>query len=206
MNTMKLNQAAALTLDKAPQHPKAQLPLGGRLVVEHLRDGQVIGEYDFPNDIVTEGKTFLLDVMFHGTSAASTWYIGLVDNASFGAYVTTVDEYDWIGQYTTIDNPNNWMEFTSYTDGNNSDNTTTRPEWPEDAASAASITNSSVAIFNITGSGTVKGIFVVGLGAAAMTKDDHGADGILWATANFGSGDVAVQSGDQLKVTYTVSA
>ena len=200
MNRIDINQFASVQIGKAPQHPKNALPLAGRFAVEHLRGGKVIGEYDFPNGIVNEGKNLLLDVMFHATSAASTWYIGLIDNASFSALDAT-DTYDDIDQAG-----NGWDEFTAYTDGNNSDNTLTRPVWPEDAASSQSITNSSVAIFNITGSGTVKGVFVVGLGAAADTKGDHAADGNLWATALFGSGDVAVQNGDQLKVTYTVNA
>ena len=58
----------------------------------------------------------------------------------------------------------------------------------------------------VAGSGTVKGLFLVGGGTASNTKGDHASDGTLWATALFSSGDVVVQNGDQLKVTYTVSA
>jgi len=73
--------------------------------------------------------------------------------------------------------------------------------------SSQSITNSSPVVFDITGSGTVKGLFLVGGAAGAQTKGDNAASGaILWATALFGSGDVAVNADDQLKVTYTVSA
>jgi hypothetical protein len=36
-------------------------------------------------------------------------------------------------------------------------------------------------------------------------KSDHTA-GTLWSAATFTSGNVAVQNGDQLKVTYTVTA
>lgn len=200
MNQVILNQSAGVSLGKAPQKLSSPANLAGRFTVEHIRDGKVLGVHDFPNGITNEGKDLLLEVMFHATSAAATWYIGLIDNASYSALADD-DIYDDIDQAG-----NGWDEFTSYTDGNNSDNATTRPVWPEDAASSQSITNSSVAIFNITGTGTVKGVFVVGLGAAAMTKGDHDTDGNLWATALFGSGDVAVQSGDQLKVTYTVNA
>ena len=67
-------------------------------------------------------------------------------------------------------------------------------------------TNASPVVFDITGSATVKGLFLVGGIAGAQTKSDHAAGGVLWATALFNSGDVAVNSADQLKVTYSVSA
>jgi hypothetical protein len=53
----------------------------------------------------------------------------------------------------------------------------------------------------------VKGIFLVGGAANTQNKDDYEAVGaVLFCTALFGTGDVAVNSGDQLKVTLTVSA
>ena len=45
----------------------------GRFVVEHFRNGVKIGQYEFPNGITNEGKNKLLDVMFHGTTAITTW-------------------------------------------------------------------------------------------------------------------------------------
>jgi hypothetical protein len=53
----------------------------------------------------------------------------------------------------------------------------------------------------------VKGIFIAG-GTNAQTKNDHtaGTANTLWSTALFSGGDVTVQNGDQLKVTYTVNA
>ncbi len=174
--------------------------LRGRFVVQHWRAGQRFNEYHFNNGIVNEGKDKLLNVMFDGATQVSTWYLGLIDNSGFTALASD-DIYDDIDQAG-----NGWDEFKNYTDGNNVDNTTTRPEWGPDPASAQSITNSTVAVYNITGSGTVKGVFTVGGGAAPQTKGDHVAGSTLWATALFTSGDVTVQNGDQLKVTYTVSA
>lgn len=174
--------------------------LTGRFIVQHWRDGRRFNEYHFNNGIVNEGKDKLLNVMFDGATQITTWYLGLIDNNAFTALAAD-DTYDDIDQAG-----NGWDEFKNYTDGNNADNTTTRPEWGPDAASAQSITNSTVAVYNITGSGTVKGVFAVGGGAAPFTKGDHAADATLWATALFTSGDVTVQNGDQLKVTYTVSA
>lgn len=169
----------------------------GRYIVEHWRDGKRINEYQFNNGIVNEGKNKLLDVMFHGVTQITTWYLGLIDNANYSALDAT-DTYDDIDQAG-----NGWDEFKNYTTGGSG---TLRPEWAEDAASGQSITNSTVAVFDITGSGTVKGLFLSGGIASTNTKGDHTTGGTLWATALFGSGDVAVQNGDQLKVTYTVSA
>lgn len=209
MNHLNLAQSAGVQLVRANRDDKpiGQSPvnsalkaLRGRFQVEHIRDGKVINTFDFPNGIVNEGKNFLLDVMFHGTTAYGTWYLGLIDNSGFSALAND-DTYDDIDQAG-----NGWDEFKTYTDAGNGDSTTTRPAWTEDAASGQSITNSTVVVFDITGTATVKGVFLAG-GANAQTKGDHTASGnTLWATALFSGGDVAVQNGDQLKVTYTVSA
>jgi hypothetical protein len=170
--------------------------------VEHYRKDkdnkfELINEFDAKNAVVNEGKNFLLDVMFHGTTAAPTWWISLYHNSG-GTGVAVDDTYDDIDQAG-----NDWDEFKDYTpDGLGA---TDRTPYNEAAASAQQITNSAnKAIFGITGAGTLEGIMVVGLGAAAGTQGDHAADGKLWATAAF-SGDVSVENGDELRITYTVS-
>jgi len=182
-----------------PKKVRSDIKLTGRYIVEHWRDGQRINEYHFSNDITNEGKNKLLDVMFHASTQISVWYLGLLDNANYTG-LAAADNYDDIDQAG-----NGWDEFQNYTDAGNGDSATTRPAWPEDAASAQAITNSSVVVFDITGSGTVKGLFAVGGIANANLKGNHETGGTLWATALFGSGDVAVLNNDQLKVTYTVS-
>lgn len=178
----------------------SEVPLRGHFNVEHWRDGNLLAIYAFDNGITNEGKDLLLNVMFHATTAITPWYLGLIDNSGYTA-LAVGDIYDNINQAG-----NGWDEFASYTDANNSNSATTRPEWQENAAATQSITNSTVSIFNVTASGTVKGIFACG-GANAQTKSDHTATGnYLWATALFNSGDVPVNNGDQLKVTYSVSA
>ena len=59
--------------------PVGQLEIGGRFEVQHLRNGEVIDEFDVHNLVVNEGLDYLLDVMFHGVSPAGTWYIGLFE-------------------------------------------------------------------------------------------------------------------------------
>ncbi len=206
MNRVNFNQSVSLIMGKTPQKLTSPVGARGRFTVQHIRDGKVIDDMEFHNDIVTEGKDLLLDVMFHAQTQAPTWWIGLIDDASYGS-LNVADYYANINQDTNTTTNNEWFEFTLYDDPGNGDSTTTRPAWQEDAASGGSITNSTVSIFDITGTGIAKGVFVVGGAAAAQDKDDSTAvGGALWATALFGSGDVAVQNGDQLKVTYTVTA
>jgi len=198
---MNLGQGAVATVVKDNNPVMSDLnDLGGRYKVDHFRDGIRINSYSFPNGIVNEGKNHILDVQFHAVAAIATWYMGLIDNLNYAALAAT-DIYDNIDQAG-----NGWDEFQLYTDAGNGDSATTRPEWDEAAASAQSITNNAVTVFDITGAGTVKGLFLVA-GTNANVKGDHtaGVAHKLWATALF-SGDVAVLSGDQLKVTYTISA
>lgn len=182
--------------------PVAPTPvtLNGKFVVQHWRNGQRINEYHIQNGIVNEGKNKLLNVFFDAATQITTWYLGLIDNSGFTALAND-DIYDDINQAG-----NGWDEFSNYTDANNGNSALTRPQWTTNPASAQSITNTTLAIYDITASGTVKGVFAAGGGTAPQTKGDHDPSSTLWATALFTSGDVVVQNGDQLKVTYTVSA
>lgn len=174
--------------------------IGGTLKVEHIRKGKTVGEYVFPNGITNEGLNNNLSVYFDAGTQRTAWYMGLIDLTGFSALDPT-DTYDDINQAG-----NGWDEFANYTDANNGGSAVTRPEWPPDAPSGQSITNTATkAIFDITASGTVKGIFICG-GTQAQTKSDHTAGNTLWSTALFSGGDVSVANGDQLKVTYTVNA
>lgn len=172
----------------------------GRFTVEHHRNGELINSYDFPNGIVNEGKDSIFNIMFDADTQITTWYMALIDNANYTAIADT-DTYDNIDQVG-----NGWDEFQTYTDPGNADSALTRPVWNPDAASGQSISNSTQVVFDITGTATVKGLFICGGGAGSASKGDHAADGTLWSTALFDQGDTAVLSGDQLKVTYTVSA
>ena len=172
----------------------------GLFKVEHWRGGRLIGEYEFPNGITNEGKNQLLNAQFDAATQITTWYLGLIDNAGFTA-LAAADTYDEINQAG-----NGWDEFADYTDAGNGDSAMTRPVWNPDAAASQTITNGTVEIFDITGSGTVKGLLLAGGGTAPENKGDHAAGSTLWATAMFDNGDVPIQNGDQLKATYTVTA
>ena len=159
--------------------------LRGKFQVEHYdADGVKKGTYDFSNGITNVGKNLILDVMFNdGVAIANnSWFVGLIDNSGFSALAAT----------DTMSSHAGWNEFTSYSEG-------TRVAWGSGAAASQSTTNASPATFNINGSGTVYGIFV----NSNSTKS--GTTGTLWSTAAF-SATVGVTNGDQLKITYTVSA
>lgn len=160
-------------------HPK------GRFYIEHYnKDGVFLGKFDITNGITNVGKNLILDVMFNdGVQVANnSWFIGLIDLSGYSA----------LNAADTMSSHAGWNEFTSYSEG-------TRVAWGSDAAASQSTSNSTPATFNINGSGTVKGVFVV------SNNTKSGTSGTLWSTALFAA-DVPVSNGDQLKVTYTVSA
>jgi len=164
----------------------------GKFIVEHWREGALIGTYDAPNLITNEGKNALLNVMFHAATQITTWYLLLID----GAGSPTPAAAD---TYAQIDGTNGWDEWHDYDEA-------TRPEWTEGASSSQTVTNASPVVFTISASGSVYGLALVGGGTTPSTKSDAAGGGTLWNGAAFSSGTVTVADNDQLKVTYSVSA
>ncbi len=155
---------------------------GGKFHVEHYRGGVLLQKIPLPNGITDVGMNALLDIMFHGTTQITAWFIGLVNNSGFTAFANA----DTMGSHT------GWAEWTSYDEA-------TRVAWVEEAAAARSISNSvTTADFTISATGTLKGIFIT----SVNTKS--GSTGTLWSTAAFSS-TVNVVDDDVLKITYTVS-
>lgn len=129
------------------------------------------------NLVVNGGLDHILDVVLHAASQVSTWYIGL-------KLAGTVKAADTLASHAS------WSEATVYS-GN-------RVEYVEAAASSQSVTNSAnKASFSITASATVSGAFVC--------SATSGTSGTLLCAADFTT-PRAVESGDTLEVTYTISA
>jgi hypothetical protein len=127
--------------------------------------------------IVNAGLDHILNVQFHATTQVNPWYVGLKLTGS----AASVD---------TLATHSGWTEATGYADN--------RKEYNEAAASGESITNSAnKASFAISGTATIAGAFVVSVSA--------GATGTLFCVADFTSAR-AVENGDTLEVTYTISA
>lgn len=192
ISRIQLKESAGCEVARTPKQPAERLALRGKYVVEHWRSGQMIGKYEVPNLIVNEGKDKLLDVMFHGVTQITTWYILLID----GSDSPTVAAGD---TYAQINGTNGWNEFDDYDE-------TTRQEWTEGAAASQSITNASPVVFTINASGSVFGLALVGGGSTPSTKNDAAGGGTLWNAVAFTGGTVSVADDDQLKVTYTVNA
>lgn len=161
-----------------------QLQPKGKFHLEIWRQGKLVARHDITNDITNEGKNHILNVAFNGATqiANNSWFIGLINLTGFSALAAT----------DTMASHSGWTEFTSYTQAN-------RVAWGSGTSTAQSTTNASPAVYNINAAGTVKGIFVV------SNNTKSGTTGTLWSTALF-SADVPVSNGDELRVTYTVSA
>lgn len=183
MSNFRLGQKAAAQMVRN-RGAKDRFTCVNPILMEHWREGVKIREYETVNDITNEGKNLIFDVMFNNATqiANNSWFIGLISLASYTALAAA----------DVMSSHGGWTEFTSYSQS-------TRVAWGSGSSSGQSVTNSSAATFDVNGSGTVKGVFVT----SNSTKS--GTTGKLWATALFGA-DVPVTSGDQLKITYTVSA
>ncbi len=144
---------------------------------------KLIGKYEGKNGITNLGRNLLLNVMFNDVTAIAnaSWFIGLIDNASF----STLAAADVMGSHA------GWIENQDYTES-------TRVAWGSGTSTAQSTTNASPAQFDMNATKTINGIFVTSVG----TKG--GSTGSLWSTASFSS-TVPVVSSDQLKITYTIT-
>lgn len=116
------------------------LKIGGVFeVVCRDKDGNIKWQ-DTAKNLFTNvsGLNHVLDVVFHGSTPVSPWYVGLyTDESPSASWADTGD----------------LTEFTSYSDN--------RKEFVEAAASSQSTTNSAnKASFAITGSGTIYGAFL----------------------------------------------
>jgi hypothetical protein len=165
-------------------HPIQTCPLAGRWQVEHYGpDGDLTGVYDFKNAITNQGKEYLLNCGFNGGTqiAASSWYMGLIDNAGS----PTLAPGDKLGGHS------GWNEFTGYS-GN-------RPAWGQGSASGTqACTNATPASFTIGSSGTLYGLIICSVATGGTGTD------ILWSTAPFTT-PVSVGVGDVMKATYTLA-
>lgn len=194
MRDLKINRAALLVGCGQAQAEGVgnRLKFHDPILVEHYRDGKLIGKYETINDITNQGKNNIFDVYFNTVTqiANANWYLGLISAASFTAVAAT----DVMSSHA------GWVEYTTVTQS-------TRVAWGSVTSSGQTVTNTTAVTYNISGSGpqgTVEGVFIVG-GTALGTNAFSGTVGTLWATALFAT-PVAVNGGDTLKITYSVSA
>ena len=140
-------------------------------------------ESDAENAVVTEGLNHILETEFHsGTQVLlASWYIGLIKTA----YVHNAGD--------TLASHAGWTEAVPGTDYTGS-----RKGWTMGAASGGIMTNAATVDFAMLTSITLKG--------ALLCTVASGTAGILFCTAAFTGGDQAVNNGETLKATYTITA
>lgn len=163
----------------------------GVFTLEHIRDGVVIHREEFNNTVVTVGKDLMLDTALAGSAYTVTGpFLGLISSVSYSA----------IAAGDTMASHAGWTEA-----GVTNAPTYTGPRktaaW--NAASSGSKALSSALSFAITGTGTVKGAFLV-YGTGAVSTIDN-TSGTLYSAGLFSGGDRAVINGDTLNVSYSTS-
>lgn len=160
----------------------AGIMIGGVFDYE-LRRHRLGGEevWSSPNLVVLQGRNHALDVLLHGATAISPWYIGVFE-----------------GNYTPVDGdtaatfPTSATECTAYDE-------TTRVAYNEAAAVAGVTTNSANrAEFTFNATKTIYGAFLTSAAAKGAIT------GTLLA-ADRGSVSKGVSSGDVLLVAYSLS-
>jgi hypothetical protein len=164
----------------------------GKYTVECFdKDGNLKWSDEFDNVVTTVGKNLALDTFLAGSSYTVTGpYIGLISSTSWSA----------VAAGDTMSSHSGWLEA-----GNANAPTYTSPRktaaWS--SASSGSKALSSAASFAITGTGTIKGCFMV-YGSGAVTTIDN-TSGTLLSAGTFTGGDRAVVNGDTVNVSYSLA-
>lgn len=168
-------------LDSGLLAPRNTLKIGGVFTGQILRKGEVIDEFECHNLVPNEGLNHILDVVVHGSTPVTTWYMGVFE----GNYTPVVG-------LTAATVASAATECTAY-------NGATRPEYVEAAAASQTITNSANrASFVFNASKNIYGAFLV----SSSTKG--GTSGVLLAAAKF-SAVKSVEDDDELLLTYALS-
>jgi hypothetical protein len=155
--------------------------VGGKFTADcYDENGNLVWSEDFPNGVTNTALNDLLNIYLRNGTPTAAWYMGLVDNAGFTLFAAADTAASHAG----------WSEFTAYSGSN-------RPQWSPGAASGQAVVNGTTVDFAITGTGTIKGAFII------SNNTKGGTSGTLYSTGGFDQGNQAVSSGYTLKVTYT---
>lgn len=167
----------------------------GHWIVRCLgHDGLLKWSDEVENVVCTEGKNLAFNTFLNGSAYTVTGpFVGLISSVSY----TAVSAGDTGAQ---IDGSNGWTEAGGANAPTYSGNRPT-PTWA--AASGGAIAFASAVTFNMTGSGTIKGLFI--LYGPSATHTIGNAAGNLWSTGLFTGGDKIVGNGDTVSGSYSTS-
>ena len=156
----------------------------------HDKDGNLKWEAQSKNLVVNAGLAYMAGSALTSVTQITSWFIGL-----YGAAASNTP-----AAADTMASHAGWTEVTAYSNANRIAATFVTAT----TANPSVVTNTaSPAVFNINGTATVGGAFLVG-GTGSSTKG--GTTGTLFSAADFGSpGDRNVVNSDTLSVTYTFS-
>lgn len=148
-------------------------------------------EDEIHNTVVTVGKNLMLDTLLAGSGYTVVGpFMGLISSVSY----TAINAADTMASHT------GWTEAGS---ANAPTYTAPRKTAAWNAASGGAKALSSALSFAITGSGTVKGAFIV-TGTGAVSTIDN-TSGTLFSAGLFSGGDKSVVNTDTLNVSYTAT-
>ena len=160
---------------------RSGIKLGGIFHTECFRDGDLAWVDDAPNEVVNSGRQYLLNVGFSGSTAITTWYMGMTRGEPTSASTDCPTSHA------------GWTEATECTEA-------ARIEWVEVRSSSTLTNSASPASYTINASITIGGAFLVSNSGKATET------GVLMSIASFTGGDQACQSGDVLRITYEFGA
>lgn len=165
--------------------PKSLIKIGTWWEFELLRQGKLIDNWANGNVTTDQGLNFMLNVMFHGTAAVATWYIGIFESNTTPLVTHT---YAVPG----------FTECSAYTEA-------ARVAFVEAAAGSKSITNSAnKATFTINDTKTIYGAALFGGGSDPTVIGNTAGGGTLFASSKFALSKSVVAT-DILLVTCTIT-
>jgi hypothetical protein len=187
-NAREVNDATVIRGSGMQEQAEAH----GRYEIECIGpDGRLKWREVIENVVCTVGKNLALDTFLAGAAYTVTGpYMGLISSTSWSA----------VSAGDTMSSHAGWLEAGG---ANAPTYTGNRKTAAWSSAASGSKALSAALSFAITGTGTVKGAFLVYGSGASATKDNTG--GTLWSAGTFTSGDKAVINGDTLNVAYSTS-
>lgn len=144
------------------------------------RGGKLLRNGKFPNGATTVGRNAMLNNFWRTSPTTYAWYAGLIGSTSYTTGLAAAD---------TSSSHAGWVENTDY------DEATRQAVTIAAAASALATSTAAPAVFTISATVTIKGIFVISVNTKGATT------GVLAATGLFAA-DQDVLDNDTITLTY----